>query len=93
MSQREDGQRALPFMSEVEHFVASSVWKYMAEEIASIMMQAATENDELDPYKDAAMLCRNQGVIKLGKMILDMPAQLSEEIKLQAEKPKQEEEE
>lgn len=92
MSQREDGQRALPFMSEVEHFVASSVWKYMAEEIASIMMQAATENDELDPYKDAAMLCRNQGVIKLGKMILDMPAQLSEEIKLLSEKPKQEEE-
>lgn len=92
MSQREDGQRALPFMSEVEHFVTSPVWKYMAEEIASIMMQAATENDELDPYKDAAMLCRNQGTIKFGKMILDMPAQLSEEIKLLSEKPKQEEE-
>lgn len=90
MSQRENGQRALPFMSEVEHFVTSPVWKYMAEEIASIMMQAATENDELDPYKDAAMLCRNQGVIKLGKMILDMPAQLSEEIKLLSEKQEEE---
>lgn len=92
MSERER-ERDIPYLSEVEHFVASPVWKYVAEEIASIMMQAATENDELDPYKDAASICRNQGTIKLGKMILDIPAQLSEEIKMQAAKPKQEEEE
>lgn len=90
MSEKE---RDIPYLSEVESFVNSPVWKYVADEIASIMMQAATENDELDPYKDAAMLCRNQGTIRLGKMILDIPAQLAEEIKMRSEKPKQEEEE
>lgn len=85
-------KRPLPYRSEIEHFVNSSVWRYIAEEISTLMLNASLDNDELDPYKDAAQMARNQGLIKLGKMILDMPAQMAEEADGQANNEPQEEE-
>ena len=88
-----DEERTLPYRSEIESFVKSQVWKYIAEEISAMMLNAATDNDDLDPYKDAATMCRNQGTIKMGKMILDMPAQMAEEAdEHAARRAKQEEE-
>lgn len=78
MQEREQ-QREVPYRSEIEDFVRTSAWKYIAEEVATLMLQATADNDELDPYKDAAQLCRNQGLIRFGKIVLDMPAQMAEE--------------
>lgn len=82
---KEDGEeRRVPYRSEIEAFVNTPVWKYMAEEIMRLMTQASVDNDELDPYKDAAAMCRNQGTLKLGKLIIDLPAQMAEEFDEQA---------
>ena len=90
---KEEREREVPFLSEIETFASSPVWKYMAEEIASIMMAASVANEEVDPYKEPAALCRNQGVIYLGKLVLDMPKQLSEERQEINARLKEEEEE
>jgi hypothetical protein len=81
---KDEAERRVPYRSEIEAFVNTPVWKYIAEEISIMMVNAASDNDELDPYKDAAVLCRNQGLVKFGKMILDMPAQMAEEFDEQA---------
>lgn len=88
-----DPERRIPYRSEIENFVKTDVWKYMAEEISAQMLQASIDNEELDPYKEPARMVRNQQIISMGKMILDMPAQLAEEADEQAQRDSKQREE